>query len=694
MDLRKQLLLTCVGLVLTVAAAMGAVVTWYDTHVQLEERAALIAVSAARLRDPGAVEHLAWAEGLTVRIVDTAVNTLTVSPADSELSDTDRTRLRTAVDSRSAQSYQEDGAPRGVAPIIDSAGQVVGAVLVTFPPGGVQTAIVRRVQATAATALAVLIGGTALACISILVLMKPVVRLDAAVAALGSYRFKPESLDDLAQHTNELGRMAGLLQRMANAEQGWRRSLEGLREARDELEQRVEQRTRDLSLALQEQTALNNQLQVVGAGLQRSIGELRVLAEVSRAIGSTPDARQLLTTILMHAVRLSRSDGGTIYEFDEARGVFIVRASDGVDPEIIEHMQTDGELSEASIIGQAALQRQPTQVPDMWAAGPAGQELGFRSLLAVPLLREGSLVGGIVVRRREPGAFEPDTVSLLQTIAVQSILAVGPHGVSYENRVSIQTQQTSGEPPLDTSRLRSALRGALPGAMESARFRKDRLAIIRASEGPIELPPTAKVVLHLSPVHDCSEAKHHDLIPAVRYLAPLGRGFTSQDVNFDGVLTCERKGDQVTAYAQGFWNGRIEMVDTLLLAARGDGRTIPTLALEDSLVRTLDFVRRYYEQLAIEPPYSLGLAFLGVRGYRLAVDEMLWSEMSNHPVERAELVFPEITIEDRSTPSHLVWRPLFDLLWNACGFERCLDYDPDGKWSPRSSSATNVLARG
>jgi hypothetical protein len=240
--------------------------------------------------------------------------------------------------------------------------------------------------------------------------------------------------------------------------------------------------------------------------------------------------------------------------------------------------------------------------------------------------------------------------------------------------------------------LRIEVQQSVAVAMRAAEFRKERLALIRANEGPVELPSTGKVVVHLAPA-DCHESTHHDVFHAARYLAPLGRGSTSQELNFDGIIACERGGGQVTAYAQGFWNGRVEMVDSLILSNRGDGRRIPTLALESSLIRVVEFSRRYYDELGIAAPFSLGLALLGVQGYQLAVDELIWSEMSNHPIERADLIFPEISIPDRSVPGEDVCRPLFDLLWNACGFDRCLDYDANDRWSPRSSTTTGALDR-
>src|SRR4029434_8568049 len=80
--------------------------------------------------------------------------------------------------------------------------------------------------------------------------------------------------------------------------------------------------------------------------------------------------------------------------------------------------------------GQLADEQEPIQVPDILAA-PAESRVrgalvraGYRALLAVPLVREGHLLGGLTVIRKATGAFAPDTTELLQTFATQSSLAI------------------------------------------------------------------------------------------------------------------------------------------------------------------------------------------------------------------------------------------------------------------------------
>jgi signal transduction histidine kinase len=82
--------------------------------------------------------------------------------------------------------------------------------------------------------------------------------------------------------------------------------------------------------------------------------------------------------------------------------------------------------------GKSALLRAPVQVPDVLDEQAYDvariraiyARRGYRSLLAVPLLTEQRIVGALVVWRQEPGAFAPEVVSLLQTFAAQSVLAI------------------------------------------------------------------------------------------------------------------------------------------------------------------------------------------------------------------------------------------------------------------------------
>ena len=174
------------------------------------------------------------------------------------------------------------------------------------------------------------------------------------------------------------------------------------------LEQKVEARTRELAEALEQQ---------------------RALGEVSQTVSSTLDLQTVLTTIVTHAVQLSKTEGGTIYEFDEGEQVFVPRANFGISEELIEALRDSRIHAGDTVVGQAAATRAAVQIPDL-ASEPTYrlldvlEQAGFRALLAVPMLREERVIGALVVRRKTAGAFSEQTVELLQTFATQSALAI------------------------------------------------------------------------------------------------------------------------------------------------------------------------------------------------------------------------------------------------------------------------------
>jgi GAF domain-containing protein/anti-sigma regulatory factor (Ser/Thr protein kinase) len=165
--------------------------------------------------------------------------------------------------------------------------------------------------------------------------------------------------------------------------------------------------------------------------LTRSVGELKALGEVGQAVSSTLDLETVLTRIVSHAVQLSGTDGGAIYEYDESTEEFLLRATDRMEEELINALRASPPRLGDGVVGRAAASREPVQVPNILeerAYAPRMRELlarfGFRASLAVPLLREERIVGALVVRRKSTGEFRPEVVELIKTFATQSVLAI------------------------------------------------------------------------------------------------------------------------------------------------------------------------------------------------------------------------------------------------------------------------------
>src|SRR5262249_36320438 len=130
--------------------------------------------------------------------------------------------------------------------------------------------------------------------------------------------------------------------------------------------------------------------------LVQSVDELRALGEVGQAVSSTLDLETVLTRIASHAVQLTGAAGGAIYEYDEGSEEFHLRGSHQIETEFIEALRASPIHLGGGALGQAAFSRAPVEVPDILderefsatRMRPVLRQLGYRSLLAVPLLRE------------------------------------------------------------------------------------------------------------------------------------------------------------------------------------------------------------------------------------------------------------------------------------------------------------------
>src|SRR5262249_51245102 len=181
-----------------------------------------------------------------------------------------------------------------------------------------------------------------------------------------------------------------------------------------------------------ENVRLFQELEARTRELARSVGELKALGEVGRAVSSTLELETVLATIVSHAVQLSGTDSGVIYEYDENKQEFHLRASHRMEEELVEAIRAAPFRLGEGATGRAVTTRTPVQVIDLLdereiggtRVRPIMARLGYRSLLVVPLLLEEEIMGSLAVWRRQSGNFQPEVVNLLQTFATQSVLGI------------------------------------------------------------------------------------------------------------------------------------------------------------------------------------------------------------------------------------------------------------------------------
>ena len=177
-------------------------------------------------------------------------------------------------------------------------------------------------------------------------------------------------------------------------------------------------------------TELEARTQDLTRSVERAAGARRGRA------GRELDARSSdrAQTIVKRAVSSPGRAAASIYEYDEATGAFRLRASHQVETELVEALSRSTLPSRQGVTGRAAaLSGSRSRVPDLLSrAGvyasrrisPIADGLGYRAILAVPLLLEDDHRRAHGVAEGARSAFAPEVVHLLQTFATQSALAI------------------------------------------------------------------------------------------------------------------------------------------------------------------------------------------------------------------------------------------------------------------------------
>jgi hypothetical protein len=161
----------------------------------------------------------------------------------------------------------------------------------------------------------------------------------------------------------------------------------------------------------------------------------------------------------------------------------------------------------------------------------------------------------------------------------------------------------------------------------------------------------------------------------------------STRINLDGVIGYAQSGppsNLVYSYIQLHRNGIIEVVNGTLLAHTYKGRpTIPSISYEH---RPFEYLPKCFELLrrvGVAPPVVVAITLTNVRGLGMGIDQWSVEDSSSYPIAHDTLIPPEAWVEDMDQTPGKALKPMFDLVWNACGHASSRKFDDEGNWIAR-----------
>jgi GAF domain-containing protein len=229
------------------------------------------------------------------------------------------------------------------------------------------------------------------------------------------------------------------------------------------------------------------QLQTRNRDLTEALEQQTATSEILRVISQSPtDLQPVLDAVVRSAARFCGADDAELFRLD---GEYLaVAAHHGPIPAPVGRLIP---VVQGSVSGRAFAERRAIHVADLQAEAEEfpvtsgmARELGFRASLSVPLLREGMAVGTITLRRAEVNPFTDKQIALLQTFADQAVIAIENVRLFRDLTESLEQQTATSEILRVISRSPTDLQPVLDAVAENAaRVCNARDAVLFRLEG-------------------------------------------------------------------------------------------------------------------------------------------------------------------------------------------------------------------
>ena len=220
-------------------------------------------------------------------------------------------------------------------------------------------------------------------------------------------------------------------------------------------------------------------------------------------------------------------------------------------------------------------------------------------------------------------------------------------------------------------------------------FREQKIRTIEANDCCLSLANNPKIVLHLLPVMSFEGNPTFDVGQYCGKIVKVGliaNGYSlTWRRNIDGLLIHDSTSEgSHFGYTQLYRNGIIECVDARILepssrtGAGKNEKNIPATLVEQSLIEMLKRLVEVIKTLGITPPIFFALSLIGVKNYTIMLDPMIQRFSQSALIGKDILFLPEEELDIDFSASDIL-KSSFDLIWNACGHEKSINYDENGE---------------
>lgn len=257
----------------------------------------------------------------------------------------------------------------------------------------------------------------------------------------------------------------------------------------------------------------------------------------------------------------------------------------------------------------------------------------------------------------------------------------GPHMVTFKGSSRFYTRNAGGKHQMDHGEIRDAFRHSSNAREQIRNWCNARVDKIASRILPVPLEHPLALVLHVVPVTAVSADSQIEPMRINRKFSmftPIDANVTAHWLNADGLLVV----DSVHSYAQAYYSGTVEAVDTYLrVDVQHQGSNVVGIAPGWYERHVIEATWRYMQSLAVlgvSFPMVVRMALVNVHGAVTLVPPR--THVSPRPIDRNVVMCPDLWTDELPGNVAAFLRPAFDRVWNACGVPQSLNYDASGNW--------------